>query len=149
MLKDAFEWWLSAVQVNVVSGMSGELTLNELSERVIGAAIEVHRTIGPGLLESAYQRCLEAELRLRGIPFRSGVALPVRYKAIEFESAFRLDLIVADQLVVELKSVEGILPVHSAQLLTYLRLTSHKLGLLINFNVPVLWRGISRVVNHL
>jgi GxxExxY protein len=149
MLKDAFEWWLSAVQVNVVSGMCGELTLNELSERVIGAAIEVHRTIGPGLLESAYQRCLEAELRLRGIPFRSEVALPVRYKAIEFESAFRLDLIVADQLVVELKSVEGILPVHSAQLLTYLRLTSHKLGLLINFNVPVLWRGISRVVNHL
>ena len=149
MTTDAFEWGLSAVRVDVVSNMTSELTPNELSERVIGAAIEVHRTIGPGLLESAYQRCMEAELRLRGIPFRSEIALPVRYKAIEFESAFRLDLIVADQVIVELKSVEAILPVHSAQLLTYLRLTSHKLGLLINFNVPLLWRGISRVVNRL
>lgn len=129
--------------------MPTELTPNELTERVIGAAIEVHRNVGPGLLESAYQRCMEAELQLRGIPFRGGIALPIRYKTLEFENAYRLDLLIADQVVVELKSIEALLPVHSAQLLTYLRLTSHKVGLLINFNVPVLWRGISRVVNNL
>jgi GxxExxY protein len=129
--------------------MSTELTQNELSEQVIGAAIEVHRNVGPGLLESAYQRCMEAELQLRGIPFRSEIALPIRYKALAFENAYRLDLVIADQVVVELKSTEVLLPVHSAQLLTYLRLTNYKLGLLINFNVPVLWRGISRVVNKL
>ncbi len=129
--------------------MSIELPQNALSQRIIGAAIEVHRIVGPGLLESAYQRCMEAELELRGIPFRSGIALPIHYKTLEFENAYRLDLLIANQVVVELKSIEEVLPVHSAQLLTYLRLTSHKLGLLINFNVPVLWRGISRVVNNL
>jgi GxxExxY protein len=129
--------------------MSIELSQNALTEQVIGAAIEVHRNIGPGLLESAYQRCMEAELQLRAIPFHASVALPIRYKNLEFKNAYRLDLVIADQVVVELKAIETLLPVHGAQLLTYLRLTSHKLGLLINFNVPVLWRGISRVVNNL
>lgn len=129
--------------------MGESLTYNELSERVVGAAIEVHRHLGPGLLESAYQRSLEAELTLRGIPFRSELLLPVEYKGIRLDCSFRADLLVDGKILVELKAVETILPVHTSQLLTYLRLHNFRLGLLINFNVPVLWRGIKRVVNHL
>ncbi len=129
--------------------MANAISYNGLSEQVIGAAIEVHRHLGPGLLESAYQRSLEAELTLRGIPFRSEELLPVEYKGIQLDCSFRVDLLVDDRLLVELKAAESILPVHVAQLLTYLRLYKLRLGLLINFNVPVLWRGVKRVVNSL
>jgi len=113
---------------------------------IIGAAIEVHRQLGPGLLESAYEECLCHELHLRGIGFRRQIELPVEYKGIKLDCGYRLDLIVQDEVVVELKCVERVLPVHEAQLLTYMRLAGKQVGLLINFNVPVLTRGISRRV---
>jgi len=122
---------------------------DEISSAVIGAAIEVHKTLGPGLLESIYQKCLAKELSLAGLEFREEVTLPLNYKGTNFEAAFRLDMLVADKVILELKAVETILPVHEAQLLSYLRLTGYKLGLLINFNVPVLRSGVRRVVNKL
>ncbi len=122
---------------------------DELSGVIIGAAIEVHRTLGPGLLESVYQRCLIRELEIVGLAYREQVTLPVHYKGMNFEAALRLDLLVEDKIIVELKSVEVVLPVHEAQLLSYLRLARHPLGLLINFNVPVLRAGIRRVMNTL
>ncbi|MEP6662032.1 MAG: GxxExxY protein [Verrucomicrobiota bacterium] len=120
--------------------------LNPISEAVIGAAIEVHRAIGSGLLESAYEECLCHELTLRQIPFQRQYPLPICYKGVQLDCGYRLDLLVSDQIVVELKSVEQLLPIHEAQLLTYLRLSKCKLGLLINFNVPLLKDGIIRRV---
>jgi GxxExxY protein len=118
-----------------------------LTEQVIGAAIEVHRVLGPGLLESVYQRCLCHELKLRGIERQPQVKLPVVYKGLSIDCEFFMDIVVSDKLVVELKAVERLLPVHEAQLLTYLRLSGIRLGLLINFNVPLLKDGIkSRIV---
>jgi GxxExxY protein len=119
---------------------------NELSNQIIGAAIEVHRFLGPGLLESAYQACLEQELKLRGIPFDSQVPIPINYKGVELDCGYRLDLLVGGLVVVELKSVVKFEPIFDAQLLSYLRLTEHWLGLLMNFNVPVLRDGIRRRV---
>jgi len=119
---------------------------NEITEAVIGAAIEVHRALGPGLLESAYEECLCRELALRRIPFERQRPLPVEYKGALLDCGYRLDLLVADRVVVEVKSVEIVLPIHEAQLLTYLRLGGWKVGLLINFNVPILKRGIHRKV---
>ncbi|MGB8734408.1 MAG: GxxExxY protein [Candidatus Sulfotelmatobacter sp.] len=113
---------------------------------IIGAAIEVHRQLGPGLLESAYEECLCHELRLRGIDFRRQVDLPVEYKGLKLDCGYRLDLIVREEVVVELKCVEKVLPVHEAQLLTYMRLTCSTVGLLINFNVSQLTQGIVRRV---
>ena len=115
---------------------------NRVTEAVIGAAIEVHRGLGPGLLESAYQECLCQELSLRNIPFDSQLELPVAYKGLRLECGYRVDLLIDDRVVVEVKAVEALLPVHQAQLLTYLRLGGWKLGLLINFNVPILKQGI-------
>lgn len=123
-----------------------KLELEELSSAVIGVAIEVHRELGPGLLESAYEECLCHEFTLRKIPFERQVAQPVRYKGVQLDCGYRLDLLVADQLVLELKSVAEIEPIHEAQLLTYLRLSRCKVGLLINFNVPLLKQGIIRRV---
>lgn len=117
-----------------------------LTREIISAAMEVHRTLGPGLLESAYQACLCHELNLRNISFLQQVELPVIYKEIKLDCGYRIDLIVNDHVVVELKSVQEILPVHEAQLLTYLRLTNKRVGLLINFNVAVLKNGIKRRV---
>lgn len=122
---------------------------NALSSEVIGAAIEVHRHLGPGLLESIYRTCLVHELRLRGYQVAQEVTLPVTYKGREFSAAYRADVVVEDQLVVELKAVEIVLPVFSAQLLSYLRISGKKLGLLINFNVPQLKDGVKRLVNQL
>lgn len=122
---------------------------NEISKIVIGAAIEVHRTMGAGLLESVYHQCLAHELTLRGISYETEVPLNADYKGIKFNTVYRMDLVVSDKVVFELKVVENILPVHEAQLLSYLRLSHKKLGLLINFNVPVLKDGIRRVVNGL
>src|SRR6478736_2298607 len=121
-------------------------TLNELTQRVIGLCMEVHRTLGPGLLESAYEAALAYELATAGIPFQKQVDLPLDYKGVKLDCGYRLDFIVADELIVELKAVQEILPVHKAQLLTYLKLNQKPLGLLINFNVLLLKDGIERVV---
>ena len=119
--------------------------MKDVTGRIIGAAIEVHRALGPGLLESAYKECLSRELTLRGIPFLRELPLPVIYKGAKVECAYRLDFLV-DEVVVEIKSVAGIDPVHEAQLLTYMRLGQWKLGLLINFNVRLLASGIRRFI---
>ena len=122
---------------------------NEVSNKIIGASIEVHKILGPGLLESAYEECLCRELSLIGLSFESQKPLPINYKGVQLDCGYRLDLVVENCVIVELKSVETLLPIHQAQLLTYLKLTGLKLGLLINFNVPVLKNGIKRVVNKL
>lgn len=119
---------------------------NDLTNRIIGAAIEVHKVLGPGLLESAYQVCLEHESKLRSIPFERLVDLPLNYKGIHLEAGYVIDLIYDKRVIVELKAVERVIPVHEAQLLTYMRLTGTRVGLLINFNVPVLKDGIYRRV---
>lgn len=121
-----------------------KLVLEDLSSEVIAAAIEVHRELGVGLLESAYEECLCHELTLRTIPFERQVPQPVSYKGVLLDCGYRLDLLVAGKLVLELKSVAAIEPIHEAQLLTYLRLSRCKVGLLINFNVPLLKQGIIR-----
>jgi GxxExxY protein len=113
---------------------------------IIGAAIEVHRHLGPGLLESAYEECLCHELHLKGMEFRRQVELPVIYKGLNLDCGYRIDLIVRDEVILELKAVEKLLPVHQAQLLTYMRMTAKRVGLLINFNVPRLTQGIVRRV---
>ncbi|NLV41686.1 MAG: GxxExxY protein [Candidatus Hydrogenedentes bacterium] len=118
----------------------------EITERVIGAAIEVHRVLGPGLLESAYEECLCAELRERGVAHQRQIPLPVEYKGTRLDCGYRLDLLVEEVVVVEIKAVSSMEPIHEAQLLTYLRLGGWKVGLLINFNVPLLRDGIVRRV---
>jgi GxxExxY protein len=117
-----------------------------LTREIISAAIQVHRVLGPGLLESAYQACMCRELELHGLHVRQQVELPVVYKDVKLDCGYRIDFVVEDKVVVELKAIEGILPVHQAQLLTYLRLSGLRVGLLINFNVPVLKDGIRRRV---
>ncbi|MBS2022645.1 MAG: GxxExxY protein [Deltaproteobacteria bacterium] len=118
-----------------------------ITDAIIGSAIEVHRELGPGLLESAYAACLAYELRARKLPFDAEVEFPVRYRDLTLDARYRLDFLVASKVVVELKSVLRIEPVHEAQLLTYLRLTRCTVGLLINFNRPTLSGGIKRMVN--
>ena len=120
------------------------MEMNEITEQIIGAAIEVHRALGPGLLESAYEECLCHELTLRRVAFERQKPLPVEYKGVKLDCGYRLDLFVEGTVVVEIKAVEAIQPIHEAQLLTYLKLGGWKLGLLINFNVPVLKDGIRR-----
>ena len=122
------------------------LLLADLTERIIGGALEVHKALGPGLLESAYEECLCHELHLRDIAFRRQVDVPVTYKGIHLSCGYRLDLLVDNGVIVELKAVERLLPVHEAQLITYLRLSGKKVGLLFNFNVAVLKHGIIRRV---
>jgi len=122
--------------------------LNQLSSKIIGAAIEVHKALGPGLLESAYEECLCHELELRGINFERQKPLPIKYKDVRLDCGYRLDILVDNQIVLELKSCEQIEPIHKAQLLTYLRLADLTLGLLLNFNVPVMKDGIVRIVNE-
>lgn len=120
--------------------------VNVLTKEIIGAAIEVHRHLGPGLLESAYLKCLTRELLLKQIPFKREWPLPLTYKGVHLGCSYRLDLLVSDAVVVEIKSVEALTPIHEAQLLTYLKLGGWKVGLLINFNVVVLKTGIHRRV---
>jgi len=122
------------------------MQVNQLTEAIIGAAIDVHRALGPGLLESAYEECLCRELALRQLPFARQRPLPVEYKGLHLDCGYRLDLLVADTVVVEVKAVESLLPIHEAQLLTYLKLGGWQVGLLINFNVPILKQGIRRRV---
>ncbi|HEV7747335.1 MAG TPA: GxxExxY protein [Pyrinomonadaceae bacterium] len=120
--------------------------INQLTHEIIGAAIEVHRTLGPGLLESAYRRCLCHELFLRGIKFKAEDPLPLEYKGIRLKRGYRVDIVVEGLVAVEVKSVEKLAPIHDAQLLTYLRLGGWRLGLVINFNVEVLKKGIHRKI---
>ncbi len=119
---------------------------SELTETIIGCAIEVHRALGPGLLESVYEECLCYELQLKNLYFERQKILPIAYKDVKLESGYRLDLIVEGKVIVELKCVEKLMPVHEAQIMTYLRLTKIKTGLLINFFTPVLMDGIKRIV---
>jgi len=122
---------------------------NLLTGKLIGCAIEVHKELGPGLLESAYEQCLCHELTLQGIAFERQVPLPVAYKGIRLDCGYLMDLVVEGEVIVELKTVEKILPIHEAQLLTYLKLYHRPVGLLVNFNVPVLLKGgVKRIVNQ-
>jgi GxxExxY protein len=123
-----------------------EHPINTVSARTIGAAIEVHRHLGPGLLESSYQSCLSRELELRGFRHRCHVELPLQYKGVRLTKAYVIDLLIHSSLVVEIKSVDKLLPIHASQLLTYMRLLKVSSGLLINFNVTTLVHGIKRVL---
>jgi GxxExxY protein len=125
------------------------MTENEVSGKVIGLAMKVHTALGPGLLESAYEACLRHELNKAGLNFEPQKPLPLVYEEIRLECGYRVDLLVENKVMVELKAVDALHPIHTAQLLTYLKLSHHKLGLLINFNVIHLKDGIKRVVNHL
>jgi GxxExxY protein len=122
---------------------------NELTQAIIGAAIEVHRGLGPGLLESAYEECLAYELRLRQLPFERQKPIPVEYKDVRLDCGFRVDLLVDKRVILELKAVDNLNSIHEAQILTYLKLTGCKIGLLINFNVRLLKQGIKRIVLNL
>ena len=122
------------------------MEFDELSNRVIGCALEVHRELGPGLLESTYEQCLAHELKLNGIRFELQHPLPVKYKGVRLDCGYRVDVLVEDKLIIELKSVEQMKGIHEAQLLTYMRLAGVKIGLLINFNVTKLKNGIKRFV---
>ena len=128
-------------------GAATERQENDISGKIIGAAIEVHKKLGPGLLESAYEVCLCCEMQLRGIKFERQVPLPLNYKGVVLDCAYRLDLLVEDKVIVELKSIEGLEPIHEAQMLTYLKLRNAWLGLIINFNVIMLKDGVRRLVN--
>ena len=128
--------------------LCGEKDLNQITDQIIGAAIEVHRAMGPGLLESVYEECLAVEFELRGIRYERQKPLALEYKGRQIGQEMLLDLLVEDKVVIELKAVEKLLSVHEAQLLTYLKLTGCHVGLLINFNVPVLKQGIKRMVNN-
>jgi GxxExxY protein len=122
------------------------MDINQLTSKIIGAAIEVHKTIGPGLLESIYEDCLCVELESRRIHFERQKGIDIEYKGVKLNNQYRLDLVVYKLVVVELKTVDELAPIHDAQVLTYLKLTGLKVGLLINFNVPVLKDGIKRLV---
>ena len=122
------------------------MEFDELSNRVIGCALEVHRELGPGLLESTYEQCLAHELKINGIRFELQHPLPVKYKGVRLDCGYRVDILVEDKLIIELKSVEQMKSIHEAQLLTYMRLAGVKIGLLINFNVTKLKNGIKRFV---
>jgi GxxExxY protein len=123
--------------------------LNRLSNEIIGAAIEVHRNLGPGLLESAYESCLSWELRQCGFDVENQVPVPIRYKGITLDEGYRIDLLVEGKLVLELKSIDKVQPIHTAQVLTYLKMTGLKMALILNFNVLLMRSGIKRVVNQL
>jgi len=128
--------------------MTEKEKLNQITENIISAAIDVHRTLGPGLLESAYEACLSFELVERGLKIEQQKPLPVVYRQVKLDCGYRLDLLVEEAVIVEVKTVDRIAPIHKAQLLSYLRLSGRKVGLLINFNVEVLKNGIVRLVNN-
>src|SRR5690606_34755719 len=125
------------------------MTENEISRKIIGAAIEVHKQLGPGLLESSYEVCLAYELRQHGLSVQTQVALPVVYKEVKLNAGYKIDILVENQVIIELKAVAALADIHTAQLLTYLRLKNLKLGLLINFNSVRVIDGVKRIVNNL
>lgn len=133
----------------VAKGMTVDRTENELARVIVDAALTVHKEVGPGLLEKVYEHCLAYELRARGLQVIQQQPLPATYKSVELDLGYRLDLWVEGKVIVEVKAVESLHDVHMAQLLTYLKLTKNKLGLLINFNVPLIKQGIQRVANGL
>ena len=121
--------------------------LNDLTGAIIGGAIEVHRNLGPGLLESAYESCLLWELRQKGLRAESQVPVPIRYKGLQLDAGYRIDLLVQDKIIVELKAIDKIQPIHTAQVLTYLKMTDLKMALILNFNVELMRSGIKRIIN--
>lgn len=123
------------------------MTENEISSKIIGAAIEVHKQLGPGLLESAYETCLCYELKQSGLDVKQQIALPVIYKDVKLDAGYRIDLLVENKVIVEIKSIETLADIHTAQILTYLKLKDLKLGLLINFNTVKVVDGLNRVLN--
>ena len=125
------------------------MDINQLSGKIIGAAIEVHKALGPGLLESTYEECLCHEFKLRGLSFERQKSLPVSYKEIKLNCGYRLGVVVENRIILELKSCQSIEPIHKAQLLTYLKLSDLRLGLILNFNVTIMKAGIMRIVNEL
>ena len=125
---------------------TSQLLSSSLTDEILGAAIEVHKALGPGLLESAYESCLAHELTARSIPFQRQIELPVKYKESVVDAGYRIDMLVNHEVVIELKAIEQVMPIHEAQLMTYLKLSGHRVGLLINFNVPLLKNGIVRRV---
>ena len=127
--------------------LANQDALNSLTWQIIHAAMEVHKQLGPGLLESAYRVCLAYELRQHGMTVETGQKLPVRYKGVVLECGYELDLVINSTVIVELKAVAAVLPVHKAQLTTYLRLVGYPVGLLLNFNVPLMKNGVTRVLN--
>jgi GxxExxY protein len=129
--------------------MKGKEDLERIATIVVDAVYVIHRALGPGLLESAYQACLAHELKKRGLEVRCEVRLPVRYDDIEVDAGYRVDILVEQAIILETKAVQALAPVHTAQLLTYLRLSGLKLGFLINWHVPLIKQGIKRIVNNL
>ena len=125
------------------------MTIEELGNTIIGAAIRVHRVLGPGLLESAYQKCLDYELRKTGLRVDCELALPIHYETVLVDAGYRIDMLIEDLIIIENKTVERFLPIHEAQLLTYLKMKGCRLGYLLNWNVPILKDGIKRLVNNL
>ena len=123
------------------------MTENEISNKIIGCAIEVHKKLGPGLLETAYQECLLYELKQAGLKVRKEKPMPIVYKEVKLDHGYRIDILVEEKVVIEIKTVEAFTDVHTAQVLTYLRLGDYKLGLLLNFHVTMLKRGIKRIIN--
>ncbi|MEZ5344794.1 MAG: GxxExxY protein [Pyrinomonadaceae bacterium] len=123
------------------------MELNKISEKIIGGAISVHKALGPGLLESTYEVCLIHELSKEGLKVQSQLALPVVYDGIKLDAGYRIDLLVENSVIVELKAIDSLLPIHEAQLISYLKLSEMKLGLLINFNVKLLKNGVKRLMN--
>jgi GxxExxY protein len=128
--------------------MQDKFELDQITRRIIGAAIEVHKTVGPGLLESAYQACLAFELREQGLKVEEQLPLPVVYKNVKLDCGYRIDLLVENEIVIEIKAIETLAPIHDAQLLSYLRLSGKRVGLLMNFHVRVLKDGLKRIVNE-
>lgn len=122
--------------------------INQITEKIIGCAIEVHRTLGPGLLESAYEECLCYELKLANLHHERQVALPVIYKGVKLDCGYRMDLVVENSVIIEIKAIEKLLPIHEAQLLSYLKLKDLRVGLLLNFHVAVLKSGLKRIANN-
>ena len=135
--------------LNIHRGDAEARRVDQVTDLIIGACIEIHKQLGPGLLESAYEECLCYELSHAGLKFVRQQPLAISYKSVKLDCGYRLDLVVADQVIVELKAVDALLPIHDAQLLTYLKMTKLSCGLLINFNVPVLKQGLKRIVNKL
>jgi GxxExxY protein len=144
-LKQLIQQIADKMYINKESGENGEGEKDPLTQQVIGCAIEVHRTLGPGLLESTYEKCLAHELKLAGLPFINQAVIPIDYKGISLDCGYRLDFLIDDYLVVELKAVEQILPIHQAQVITYMKLAEAPVGILINFNVKLLKDGIRRL----
>jgi GxxExxY protein len=124
------------------------MEINDITGQIIDAAMRVHKSLGPGLLESAYEACLTYELRKRGLAVAIQVPLPIVYEEVRLDAGYRMDLVVENTVVVELKSVERVASIHSAQVISYLKLSGHKVGLLINFNVELLKQGVTRIVNN-